>query len=83
MPIPRRDPTYTLEHLYKDAQDFLAAGMKFWEGRAKAGMDGAVVWYKDSAIGTVIFTRGEYDWQLTKNIENSQPTVILGASKDE
>lgn len=78
MSIPKVDPNYTVKHLHRDGQAFLKAGMKFWEGRAKCGMDGAIAWYKDSCMGTVIFTRGEYDYKLTANIENHGPVFIFG-----
>lgn len=81
MSIPRIDPSYTTEDLYKDAKAFLKAGMKFWKGRAKLGMSGAVVWYKDEG-GTVIFTRGEYDYKLTNNIEAQGPVYVFGELKE-
>jgi hypothetical protein len=80
MSIPRLDPNYTVEQLHKDAQEFLAAGLRFWEGRAKAGMSGAIAWYKDSNKGMVIFTRGEYSRQLVDNIENQGPVYSFGSS---
>lgn len=80
MSIPRVDPNYTVDKLHEDGQDFLAAGLKFWEGRAKAGMSGAIAWYKDSNHGMVIFTRGEYSQQLINNIENQGPVYIFGSS---
>lgn len=80
MSIPRKDPSYTVEQLHKDGQAFLKAGLKFWEGRAKCGMSGAIAWYKDSAKGTVIFTRGEYSQVLTNNIENQGPIFQFGSS---
>jgi len=57
--------------------------MAFWEMRAKLGMDGAVVWYKHSDIGTAIFTRGEYDYKLTENIERCGPVVFFGVAEGE
>ena len=80
MSIPRKDPNYTVDQLHKDAQVFIEAGLRFWEGRAKAGMDGAIAWYKDSSKGTVIFTRGEYSQQLINNIENQGPVFKFGSS---
>lgn len=83
MSIPRLDPSYTVDQLQKDGIEFLKAGQKFWEGRAKCGMGGAVVWFKDAHLGTVIFTRGEYDYNLTQNIDNQGPTYEFGGLKDE
>lgn len=83
MSIPRIDPTYTIEDLHKDGEAFLNAGLKFWEGRAKAGMGGATVWFKDAGAGMVIFTRGEYAQQLVNNIENQGPTYTFGGTKDD
>ena len=82
MSIPRPDPTYTVKHLHRDGKAFLKAGLKFWEGRAKAGMSGAIAYYKDSELGMVIFTRGEYTKQLLSNIEGQGPVYIFGGSKD-
>jgi len=81
MSIPRKDPTYTVDMLHEDGKAFLAAGLKFWEGRAKAGMSGAIAYYKDSDLGMVIFTRGEYSQQLVDNIEGQGPVYIFGGSK--
>ena len=50
MSIPRPDPKYTVENLHRDGKSFMKAGLKFWEGRAKAGMSGATAWYKDSNL---------------------------------
>ena len=83
MSIPRVDPNYTVKDLHKDGQAFLKAGLKFWEGRAKAGMNGAVAWYKDTSKGTVIFTRGEYDYKLMENIEGHCPVYTFGSSKED
>lgn len=80
MSIPRKDPKYTVDDLHKDAQAFLKAGLKFWEGRAKAGMSGATAWYKDSNKGMVIFTRGEYSQQLVNNIEGQGPVYNFGST---
>lgn len=80
MSIPRKDSSYTVEQLHKDGQAFLKAGLKFWEGRARCGMGGAIAWYKDSNKGTVIFTRGEYSQNLTNNIENQGPVFQFGSS---
>lgn len=84
MSIPRVDPSFTMDDLLAAGNEFLAAGLKFWEIRQKVGLDGAVVWYKDSTQGTAIFTRGEYDYKLTANIENFGPTIQFGcAAMDE
>ena len=83
MSIPRKDPNYTVDQLQKDGVAFLEAGLRFWEGRAKCGMAGAVVWFKDTELGTVIFTRGEYDYKLTQNIEGHGPTYEFGGLKSE
>lgn len=80
MNIPKVDANYTVEQLHKDAQEFLTAGLKFWEGRAKAGMSGATAWYKDSNKGMVIFTRGEYSDLLVSNIEHQGPIYSFGSS---
>ena len=82
MSIPRRDPKYTIEDLHKDGLKFLKAGLKFWEGREKAGMGGAIAWFKDPQHGMVIFTRGEYAQQLVNNIEAQGPTYQFGGMKD-
>lgn len=82
MSIPRIDPTYTVQNLHDDGMAFLEAGLRFWEGRAKMGMSGAVVWFKDSDEGLVIFTRGEYSQQLVQNIENQGNVYTFGWTKD-
>lgn len=82
MSIPKLDPTYTVENLHRDGKAFMEAGLKFWEGRAKAGMSGATAWYKDSNLGMVIFTRGEYADQLVNNIENQSPVFEFGSTKE-
>lgn len=83
MSIPRKDPNFTEADFLLVAEEFLAAGMKFWEARHKFGLSGAVVWYKNTDIGTAIFTRGEYDYQLTAAIENQGQTVFFGSAKGE
>ena len=80
--IPRVDPSYTVAMLQADGKAFLRAGRKFWEGRAKCGMPGAIAYYKDSALGMVIFTRGEYGQHLLNNIEAQGPVYIFGSSKE-
>lgn len=82
MTIPKRDPTYTVNDLHRDGKAFMRAGLKFWEGRVKAGESGAVAWYKDSALGIVIFSRGEYSQQLVQNIENQGPVFQFGSSRE-
>lgn len=83
MSIPRRDPNYTMADLERDGVAFMEAGKKFWEGRAKAGMSGAVAWFKDSNEGMVVFTRGEYSQQIVANIENQGPVYMFGGTKDD
>ena len=83
MSIPRIDPNYTVEQLQADGIAFLEAGLRFWEGRAKCGMGGAIAWFKDSERGTAIFTRGEYDYQLTANIEGQEPVYEFGGTKPD
>jgi len=82
MSIPKRDPNYTVKDLHKDARKFLKAGLRFWEGRAKAGMDGAIAYYYDSNLGMVVFTRGEYHQQILGNIEAQGPVYHFGSSKE-
>lgn len=83
MSIPKIDPNYTVDQLQKDGIAFLEAGQKFWEGRAKCGFSGAIAYFRDSELGTVIFTRGEYNYQLTSNIEAQGPTYTFGGLKEE
>ncbi len=83
MSIPRIDPTYTVVDLQRDGREFLAAGLKFWEGRAKCGMSGAIAWFKDSRQGTCIFTRGEYNYKLTDNIEAHGPVYSFGGLQSD
>lgn len=80
MSIPRYDASLTMADLQKAANSFLEAGLQFWEIRHKMALSGAVVWYKDSSQGTVIFTRGEYDYKLTANIEENGPTIQFGCA---
>lgn len=83
MSIPQRDPNYTIDMLHDDGVAFLKAGLKFWEGRHKAGMSGAIAWFKDSNEGMVLFTRGEYSQQIVNNIEAQGPIYQFGGMKDE
>ncbi len=45
-------------------------------------MPGAIAYYKDSDLGMVIFTRGEYSQQLLGNIEGQGPVYIFGSTKE-
>ena len=83
MTIPKRDPNYTVDMLHTDGVAFLKAGQAFWEGRAKCGMSGAIAWFKDSNLGMVVFTRGEYSQQIVNNIEAQGPIYQFGGSKDD
>jgi len=84
MSIPRRDPNFTTAELTRDADNFIAAGKRYWEAVHRAGLTGgAVVWITKEPYGTAIFTRTEYRHVLLQNIPNVGPVTMLGATADE
>lgn len=83
MSIPRVDPAYTTKKLHEEAELYLAAGKRYWEAMAKAGMGGAIAWIKDTEGFGCVFTRGEYTDQLLRNIDRLGTVHHFGCMKDE
>lgn len=55
--------------LAEAGQALLDAAMAYHNAYRRAGLDGAVVWLRDTAGRLVILTRGEYRDTLMRNIE--------------
>jgi hypothetical protein len=81
MSIPKRDPNFTVAELQQVGQKLLEAASEYWIAAHKAGVAGAVIWLK-GADALVIFTRGEYQEQLLRNIEEKGPTIQFGHSTE-
>jgi hypothetical protein len=82
MSIPKRDPNFTTAELNRVADDFLAAGKRYWEAAHRAGINGAVIWIEDTDGRFVLFTRGEYRETIMRNVHEIGPTRQLGAVQD-
>lgn len=80
---PRRDPNFTMADLKKVGDKFLAAAQEYWVASHKAGVDGAVIWLKDSAEGFVLYTRGEYQDTILRSIPELGPVKMFGSVKTE
>lgn len=84
MSVPRKDLNFTVADLKKAADKFHAAGKAYWEAAHKAGIDGAVVWLTMDDGSLLIFTRGEYEHVLMKNIhEVGGPSISFGATAEK
>ena len=57
--------TEAAEELEQAAFAWLEAGRKYWKTAARLGRQGAVIWVKDTDGALFVFTRGEYEMQLT------------------